>query len=268
MEKRRTPSAVMGVMTNADGKVGEKHIWGQPSDWVHYAGRAEEKEMEWRCSVTRATPGRLARSMGWWRPTCWPRPQRLSSQKEDRPAEDREGGGAKAQIRGLRSHGGPEERQGRGGVRGVQEVGERPGVSRPSLCPPAVETRPADAWPFTWSVNSRKMCGRTGRRICGTPPGVPGRTGPANSRSSSSPPSCATAPACRCLLRGHRTHRPAPAGAEWMLPAASAGRVARRRPALVVAAGNVDGHVQEAGGEGAAGRPRGGSPRRWSCGSA
>lgn len=30
--------AVQGKMTNAEGKVGEKNVWGQPSNWVDYAG--------------------------------------------------------------------------------------------------------------------------------------------------------------------------------------------------------------------------------------
>jgi hypothetical protein len=45
MEKRKNTLGGDGVMTNAEGKVGEKDIWGQPSDWVHYAGTAEGKEI-------------------------------------------------------------------------------------------------------------------------------------------------------------------------------------------------------------------------------
>jgi Methane oxygenase PmoA len=44
-ERRKNTLGGDGVMTNADGKVGEKEIWGQPSDWVHYAGSAEGKEI-------------------------------------------------------------------------------------------------------------------------------------------------------------------------------------------------------------------------------
>ena len=44
-EKRKDTLGGDGVMTNAEGKTGEKDIWGQPGDWVHYAGKAEGKEI-------------------------------------------------------------------------------------------------------------------------------------------------------------------------------------------------------------------------------
>ena len=34
-----------GKMTNADGKQGEKNVWGQPSNWVDYAGTIGEEKL-------------------------------------------------------------------------------------------------------------------------------------------------------------------------------------------------------------------------------
>lgn len=45
MEKKKNTIGGDGMMSNAEGKVGEKDIWGRPGDWVHYAGRAEGKEI-------------------------------------------------------------------------------------------------------------------------------------------------------------------------------------------------------------------------------
>jgi hypothetical protein len=45
MLKKKDTLGGDGVMTNAEGKVGEKDIWGQPSDWVDYSGKVEGKEV-------------------------------------------------------------------------------------------------------------------------------------------------------------------------------------------------------------------------------
>ena len=34
-----------GKMTNAEGKVGEKAVWGRPSPWVDYAGTLEGEQL-------------------------------------------------------------------------------------------------------------------------------------------------------------------------------------------------------------------------------
>ena len=34
-----------GKMTNAEGKVGEKLVWGKPSPWVDYAGTLEGEQL-------------------------------------------------------------------------------------------------------------------------------------------------------------------------------------------------------------------------------
>lgn len=45
MEMKKGVLGGEGVMTNADGKTGEKDIWGHHSGWVHYAGKADGKEI-------------------------------------------------------------------------------------------------------------------------------------------------------------------------------------------------------------------------------
>lgn len=45
MEKKKDTLGGDGTMTNAEGKAGERDIWGRPSDWVDYSGRAEGKEV-------------------------------------------------------------------------------------------------------------------------------------------------------------------------------------------------------------------------------
>jgi hypothetical protein len=44
MEKRKDVLGGDGVMTNAEGKSGEKDIWGMPSAWVDYTGKLDGKE--------------------------------------------------------------------------------------------------------------------------------------------------------------------------------------------------------------------------------
>jgi len=45
MLKKKDQLGGDGLMTNADGKTGEKDIWGMPSDWLHYAGKIGDKEV-------------------------------------------------------------------------------------------------------------------------------------------------------------------------------------------------------------------------------
>jgi hypothetical protein len=45
MEKKKDTIGGDGVMSSAEGKVGEKDIWGLPSAWIHTAGKVGDKEI-------------------------------------------------------------------------------------------------------------------------------------------------------------------------------------------------------------------------------
>lgn len=45
MEKKKDVLGGDGVMTNAEGKSGEKDIWGMPSAWIHYGGKLDGKDV-------------------------------------------------------------------------------------------------------------------------------------------------------------------------------------------------------------------------------
>ncbi len=45
MEKKKDTIGGDGVMSSAEGKVGEKDIWGLPSAWIHTAGKVDGKEI-------------------------------------------------------------------------------------------------------------------------------------------------------------------------------------------------------------------------------
>ena len=45
MEKKKGLIPGEGVMTNSEGKSGEKDIWGYPAEWVDYSGKIDGKEV-------------------------------------------------------------------------------------------------------------------------------------------------------------------------------------------------------------------------------